>query len=96
VSPEARSDVWPHQGAASPTGGGAGRSIGGPTEGNQRLTVIAGLVLIPLLAVLGVTILFITVLLVATLAVGLMIAVLAIPDFGAWTSHGLATHLGKH
>jgi hypothetical protein len=37
-----------------------------------------------------------TVLLVATLAVGLAIAVLPIPDFAAWTSHGLGTHFGEH
>ena len=34
------------------------------------------------------------VLLVARRAVGLMIAVLAIPDFAAWTSHRLGTHYG--
>jgi hypothetical protein len=37
-----------------------------------------------------------TVLLVAGLAVGLAIAVLAIPEFAAWTSHGLVSQLGEH
>jgi hypothetical protein len=37
-----------------------------------------------------------TVLPVAWLAAGLAIAVLAIPDFGAWTSCGLFSQLGEH
>jgi hypothetical protein len=37
-----------------------------------------------------------TVLLVATLAMGLVVAVLAISDVAAGTSHGLATNLGEH
>ena len=37
-----------------------------------------------------------TVLPVAGLAAGLAIAVLAIPDFAAWTSHGLVSQLGEH
>ena len=36
------------------------------------------------------------VLLVPERVVGLAVAVFAIPDFAAWTSHGLASHLGDH
>ena len=61
---------------AASSGGGRRPTIswfGGGANGNERLTVVTGLVLIPLLAVIGLTVLFIGQLLSVHLFVGLLL-----------------------
>ena len=67
--------------------------LGGGIDGNERLTAVAGVLLLVLFAVIGVTIIRIGQLLWLHLFLGLL-AIVLLPDFGAWTAAGAHHHHG--